>query len=177
MKYNPAIHHRQSIRLPEYDYSQAGAYFITIVTHKRGCLFGEIADNVMNINDAGEICRKTWIELPNHNSNVAPDAFVVMPNHVHGIIMLMDSDAIAGADSESVQTVVNHRLSEIIRQFKTFSAKHINKLRKSLGVPVWQRNYWERVIRNEKELYCLREYIANNPLKWDNDEENIFKGH
>jgi len=91
MKYNPDIHHRRSIRLRDYDYSQAGAYFITICAHNRECLFGEIADGAMRLNAAGEIAMQCWQEIPLHFPHSALDEWVIMPNHLHGIVVLTDT--------------------------------------------------------------------------------------
>jgi len=166
MKYNPEIHHRRSIRLKDYDYSQEGAYFITICTKNRECIFGRIVDGKMQLNKFGEIVRYTWFDLPNHNTNVELDQFIIMPNHIHGIIIIT-----VGAGSEPAPTQ-KHGLFEIIRQFKTFSAKRINEIRNTPNLPVWQRNYYEHIIRTEDELHRIREYIINNPLQWQYDREN-----
>lgn len=170
-KYNPEIHHRHSIRLKDYDYTQAGEYFITICSWNRECLLGEIKDGKMVLNEMGNRVVFTWKDLPNHNPYIVLDEFIVMPNHVHGIIMITD---IVGADSGPAPTNVDkrHGLPEIVRQFKTFSSKRINQIRNTPGVPVWQRNYYEHIIRNEDELNKIREYIINNPLKWAEDENN-----
>lgn len=149
MKYDPTKHHRRSIRLKGYDYAQPGAYFVTIFTHDRACLFGEVADGEMRLNDAGQLVVQTWYDLPNHVANIILDAFIVMPNHVHGIIIITDDNVIVGAGSvgagsEPAPTTTTKRyaLPEIIRQFKTFSARRINDLYGRRGVPVWQRNYY-----------------------------------
>jgi len=172
MRYDPQKHHRRSIRLKGYDYSQAGAYFITICTKDRACLFGEVVDGEMRLNALGQIVQDVWHDLPNH-VNVVLDAFVVMPNHVHGIVIIPDDTVVVvGAGSEPAPTTTRHGLPEIVRQFKTFSARRINELRGTPGLPVWQRNYYEHIIRNEESLHRIRAYIANNPLKWALDREN-----
>jgi REP element-mobilizing transposase RayT len=191
MTYDPDKHHRRSIRLRGYDYSQSGAYFITICTQDRGCLFGEVVDGEMRLNQFGELVEMTWHNLPHHVDGIVLDAFVVMPNHVHGIIMIVEPSVGTGsagtgfvgagfvrAGSEPAPTTdepphkKRHGLPEIVRQFKTFSARHINSLRHASGGPVWQRNYYEHVIRNEKSVNSIREYIINNPLQWELDREN-----
>jgi REP element-mobilizing transposase RayT len=183
MTFNPQKHHRRSIRLKGYDYTQPGAYFVTLVTHDRECLFGEIVDGEMRLNEAGRMAEWTWFDLPNHIDNIELDAFVVMPNHVHGIIIIREP---VGAGSEPAPTEPaptsaptapppanrNHGLPEIVRQFKTFSARRINALRNITGRPVWQRNYYEHIIRDEKSLKRIREYIAANPQQWANDDEH-----
>lgn len=189
---------RRNIRLKGYDYSQPGAYFVTICTRDRACLFGEVADGEMRLNEWGEIVLWTWRDLPNHVPNVQLDAFVIMPNHVHGIIIITDpanAPAAVGAGSEPAPTqpqpapaqpapdqsiasisggiaAKRYGLPEIMRQFKTFSARRINEQRGTPGLPIWQRNYYEHIIRNEESLNCIRQYIADNPLRWALDQEN-----
>ena len=166
MTYNPSIHHRRSIRLPEYDYSQAGAYFITICTHQHQPLFGEIVKCEMQLNEFGQIIQTTWHDLVNHVARIELDAFVIMPNHIHGII------TIVGAGSEPAPTNTNPKqppLSEIVRQSKTFSARRINLARNTPGEPVWQRNYYEHIIRDEKSYLRIAQYILDNPVKWELD--------
>ncbi|MBD2194177.1 MULTISPECIES: transposase [Calothrix] len=174
MKYNPDKHHRRSIRLPGYDYTQTGMYFITLCIWQRECLLGEVlgagSQRLSNINDDinepaptyielsryGQVVQYNWNFMANKFSNVQLDEFVIMPNHIHGIIELKESGS--------------KPLSEIVQSFKTSSARRINQLRDSKGIPVWQRNYYERIIRNEEALQNIREYIINNPLYWEQDE-------
>jgi putative transposase len=160
MKYDPDFNHRQSIRLNGYDYSTSGGYFITICTHEREHLFGDIVDGIMELNIFGNIARSHWQQLSQHHSNIIMDESIVMPNHLHGIIILESS------------TDYQKSISEIIRGFKTFSAKAINKERGLRSVPVWQRSYYDRIIRNESELDHVRQYIINNPRNWDADKNN-----
>ena len=171
MKYDPDRHHRRSIRLKGYDYSQAGAYFVTICTQNRELLLGEIVNGTMRVNPFGEIANACWDDLPRHYPYVKLDTFVVMPNHVHAIIGLAD-DAIAGADFNPAPAGTRHGLAEIVRAFKTFSARRINILRNTLGTPVWQRNYYEHVVRDETDLNNIRQYVINNPVKWEEDKNN-----
>lgn len=187
-------HRRKSIRLKGYDYSQAGAYFVTIVAWQRECLFGDVVDGRMNLNRHGHIVRDAWFDLKNHYRHVELGEFVVMPNHVHGIIVLIDDGrggssasggtnppdiSPAGADNlltnqtrPYVKPKPRHGLPEIVRAFKSFSAKRINRLRHTDGIPVWQRNYYEHIIRNEHEMDNITQYIETNPLRWDDDDEN-----
>jgi REP element-mobilizing transposase RayT len=195
MKYNSERYHRRSIRLKGYDYSQPGAYFVTICTQDRECLFGEVVDGAIRLNKAGEIVWQTWHDLPDHIVNIVLDTFVVMPNHVHGIIIITDGQTPAtdsdsasvdgvgadgvgadgvGAGSEPAPTR-RYGLPEIIRQFKTFSARRINEIRNMQGVAVWQRNYYEHIIRDEQSLNRIREYILSNPSRWTMDRENPKK--
>lgn len=188
---------RRTVRLQGYDYSQAGAYIVTMCTQHRECLFGEIAEGRMTLSQYGTAVRESWDDLPQHYPHVVLDAFVVMPNHVHGIIVLQDGTrqpfgTEAGFKPAPTDDSANrlesvgagfkparsgrvpkwHPLSEIVRAFKTFSARQINIIRATPGQPVWQRSYYEHVIRNEDELYSAREYIQNNPLRWHLDREN-----
>ena len=158
MEYNPDLHHRHSIRLVGCDYAQSGAYFITICTHNREYIFGEIVDRAMNYNELGNIVRSYWQELALHHPNIDVDESIVMPNHLHGIIIIHES---------------SKPISEIIRGFKTFSARKINKLLDRKGYPLWQRNYYERIIRSKDELNNVRQYILNNPANWNQDKDNI----
>ena len=195
--HNPDIHNRRSIRLKFYDYTQAGAYFVTICTHDRECLFGFIGNSEMVLNEYGRIVDFTWNDLVNHNINIGFGEYVIMPNHFHGIIVInpvgvgskpthskpvRNSNEAVGAGSKPAlvdgaglpraglePAPTNHGLPEIVRQFKTFSARRINEMRHSPGVPVWQRNYYEHVIRNEADYNRIAEYVAINPRKWLED--------
>ncbi|MEQ8975509.1 MAG: transposase [Coleofasciculus sp. C1-SOL-03] len=160
MKYNPDQHHRRSIRLKDYDYTQPGFYFITICTWQRQTLLGEIIDSQMQLSDSGKFVYLHWQNLLHYHPNLKLDEFVIMPNHLHGILILT-------ADTTRQK---HHSLPEIIRGFKTFSARRINKNRRQKGVPVWQRGYYEHIIRNEQSLTAIREYIVNNPIAWEEDE-------
>lgn len=176
MSFDPKIHHRGSIRLQHYDYAQNGAYFVTICAQDRACLFGTISDGQMRANDHGRIVNECWNDLPKHYGQVILDEFITMPNHVHGIIILSGENERAGLKpaptTESTPINKHHGLSEIVRALKTFSARRINQARNTPAIPVWQRNYYEHVIRNEEDLNKVREYIITNPAGWDKDEEN-----
>ena len=190
MTYNPDIHHRRSIRLKGYDYSSGGAYFVTICAHGRECLFGQVVNNEMQVNDAGEMLENVWFELPGRFPNVVLDTFVVMPNHFHGIVLIVgaplaapffESPGVAAPFFESQYgnegttkrgAASSATLGEIMRAFKSISAVKVNRLLGRQGRPLWQRNYYERIIRNDEELYSVREYIMCNPAKWAEDEEN-----
>jgi REP element-mobilizing transposase RayT len=183
MSYDPNKHHRRSIRLSGYDYSQKGIYFVTVCTQNREHLFGRIENGEMQMNDAGRMVEFTWFDLPNHNPHIVLDEFVVMPDHVHGVILITDgnADVDVGAGSEPAPTeptptTERHPLSEIVRQFKTFSAKRVNQIRGITGIPVWQRDYYEHIIRNDAELDHVRQYIANNPAKWDYEHGHAIAG-
>jgi putative transposase len=180
IKFDPNIHHRHSIRLKGYDYSQAGAYSITIVTWQRENLLGEVIDAETKLSQFGKIAQDAWFDLPNHYRHVELDAFCIMPNHVHGIVLLTDNPVGAGlipAPTRPAPTTPaptgRHPLSEIVRGFKSFSARRINAARNMQGFPVWQRNYHEHIIRNQQDYQNISNYIVNNPLNWENDAENI----
>ena len=175
-KFNPDIYHRRSIRLKDYDYSQPGAYFVTIATYRRVFLFGEIKEQTLFLNLFGKAVQLYWEHIPSHYANVLLDSFIIMPNHVHGIIIISDSIPNAGAGLKPALTkpasTKRYALSEIVRAFKTFSAKQINKIQGTPGIPAWQRNYYEHIVRNEEELHSIREYIENNVIAWKSDNEN-----
>lgn len=181
VKYDPHIHHRRSIRLKGFDYSSAGGYFVTICIRNRECLLGEITTDGMRLSEYGLLVEEAWRDLPNHYRHVQLDEFVVMPNHVHGIILLVgdDDEHTVGAGFEPAPTVPTgthkrHPLSEIVRSLKTFSARRINAVRQMAGVPVWQRNYYEHIIRNERDLNRIRQYIIDNPAQWLYDRNNPY---
>lgn len=170
MTFDPRIHHRRSLRLKEYDYSQAGAYFVTICTKERDCLFGPVVEGEMQTNAAGEMIRRVWDELPVQYPGVEIDEFIVMPNHVHGVVVLTGKNLGQAQGPAPTRT-----LADVIHRFKSFTTCCY-----SLGVKedgwrpyagqLWQRNYYEHVVRGDKELEQIREYIANNPLQWMMDE-------
>ena len=175
---------RRSIRLKDYDYSQAGAYFVTICTQGRECLFGEIVDGKIQLNYVGQLAKSSWNALPSHFDGIILDECVVMPNHFHGIIQIVNplgaqfiapgiiAPEFIGLPSPSGAINRAPTLGDIVRGFKARCTHAINQYRNTPGNPVWQRNYYERVIRNEAELAGMREYIANNPLQWDLDKDN-----
>ena len=175
-KYNPDIHHRHSIRLRDYDYSQAGAYFLTICTKDRECLFGEILDGGMRLDEYGSIVQECWDAVPKHFNDVQLDEYVVMPNHFHGIVIIAGDvgarHAVPLRMVEQFGKPVPNSLPTVIRSFKSAVTKKTNVIRGIHGIPLWQRNYYEHVMRNEEELNGFREYIHNNPMQWEMDEEN-----
>lgn len=224
--YDPQRHHRRSIRLKGYDYAQAGAYFVTICQADRECLFGRVVDGAMRLNQYGAIVQRCWDDLPRHYPHVELDAFVVMPNHVHAIIVLTDAAAVGAgfahgavgagfargtvtvgagfSAKEEYSDLTNpsrqptisdlgiqkpaptpptapatpsrHGLPEIVRGFKTWSARRVNALRHATGDALWQRNYYEHIIRNDRELNAIRQYIASNPSQWATDRDHPAVG-
>jgi len=176
MTSSPDKHHRRSIRLSGFDYSQNGAYFITVCTQNRDCVFGAIEDGNMGLNAYGQIVSNVWRDLPEHYFHVRSDQFVVMPNHIHGIMILNRDHGVGidvGAGLKPAPTAIIHALPEIIRGFKTFSSRRINELRNTPGTRLWQRNYYEHLIRHDDELHRSRQYIIDNPAQWETtDREN-----
>lgn len=158
MPYNPSIHHRHSLRLKNYDYSQAGAYFITLVTYARSNILGEIVAGDMVLSTAGELACQGLLALPEHYPAVEVDDFVLMPNHLHAILVIQSGPSL-------------HSLSEIVRGFKTFSARKINLLLHTPGSQVWQQRFYDHIFRDEEDLRRVRAYIRDNPRKWFEDEE------
>ena len=195
MAYDPLKHHRRSIRLPGYDYTQPGAYFVTISLQGREALLGDIHAGEMHLNEFGKIVQHAWLDLPVHYAQVELGAFCIMPDHVHGIILLRDGDdmgvgagtvvgagAVVGAGLRPAPTPTTptpttptptvpriYPLSEIVRAFKSFSARRINAVRQTPGTPIWQRDYYEHIIRNEQERQQICEYIQANPAHWVED--------
>ncbi len=173
MKYDPALHHRRSLRLPGYDYREAGAYFLTLVAYRRECLFGEMLDGKVRLSALGEVVAKEWGQTRKIRPEIHLDAFVVMPNHIHGIVVVRGP---VGAHSRAPRHDSPYRsprsLGSFVAGFKSAVTRRINQVRGMPGIPVWQRNYYEHVIRYEKELNRIRQYIADNPARWADDPEN-----
>ncbi len=215
MACDPEKHHRRSIRLKGYDYSQAGAYFITICTQDRACLFGDVVDGVIRLDEAGQMIQSVWDEIPAFYPGVDTDTFVVMPNHVHGIIVLVGAtprgrpvsfdhptlgqaqgpaptvgDAASG-QAQGVAPAVGDAASgqaqgpaptlsvpDVVHRFKTLTTKrYADGVKQSGWVPfrgrLWQRNYYEHIIRDEESLNRIRQYVLENPIRWAFDRENI----
>jgi len=183
-EFDPKIHHRRSIRLKGYDYSEVGAYFVTIVTQGRVALFGEVVNGEMRLNRYGEIVQKWWDDIPRHFPNVETGAFIVMPNHVHGIIMIgddrrgtvpvpqEDGTTQKGGETPPLQKPT---LGQIVAYFKYQSTKEINAIEGGPVTKLWQRNYYEHIIRNQHDLELTWLYIESNPAQWETDDENPAK--
>lgn len=188
MKYDPARHHRRSIRLPAYDYRQPGAYFVTICTQNRELMFGEVVKGQMILNGPGQMVESVWRELPQHYPGVEVDTFVVMPNHLHGVIILVGAGPRAcpnnpgqpqgvRGQSQGVAPTGTMSLPDVVHRFKSLTtARYRRGILHGRWLPfpgrLWQRNYYERVIRNERELAAIRQYIADNARRWEEDPEN-----
>lgn len=162
--------HRRSIRLQNYDYAQSGAYFVTICTQHRACVLGEVVDGQMRLSELGLIAAQGWQWLAEQYAHVQLDAWVVMPNHLHGILVLTDDQPHEKGGSRTAPAVARKPVGRLVGAFKTVTTKQINALNEvadDLLKPLfWQRNYHEHVVRNEADLSRLREYVVNNPMKW-----------
>ena len=188
--YDPLHHHRHTIRLQGYDYAQPGAYFVTICTYNRVCSFGEVAGGQMQLNDWGRVVAECWSVIPTHFVHVVLDEWVVMPNHVHGIVVITEAvgarvgaqqccaptDAPTDINPRAYPHVAPGSLGAIVRSFKSAVTQRINLLRGTNTPPVWQRNYYEHIVRDEPGLNAIRQYIRHNPAKWNLDRDNAANG-
>jgi putative transposase len=168
--YDPEKHHRRSIRLKGYDYGQAGAYFVTMVAMGRECLFGQEVNGFIQLNTYGTIVETVWQWLADQYPYLILDEWVVMPNHLHGILVILDGRG--GSRTAPTGWVKRKPLGRLLGAFKTVSSKRINEIRDTPGAMVWQRNYYEQIIRNESSLSRIQEYIITNPAQWKEDTEN-----
>ena len=183
------VQKRRSIRLGGYDYSQAGAYFITICAQNRHCLFGNITEGAMALNDAGRAVADCWLQIPHHFPHVELDEWVVMPNHIHCIVIIVgannyspvqlnndlplqsnhDPSLQSNHDSppQKHPTGTARTIGSMVRGFKIGVTKWYRQ--RSVSSKIWQRNYWDHIIRNESELNRIRRYILDNPMQWEQD--------
>lgn len=207
MVFDPEIHHRHSVRVRGYDYSQPGAYFVTICELRKQCIFGQVRGAEVELNRLGEMVRACWLWLGKHYEYVFPDEWIVMPNHLHGIVVIQELDekgegrhvlrypgdsatnGVSAGGSRTaptnVATVGSHGggsrsaptrrkpLGSLIGAFKTVSTKRVNELRGTPSAVLWQRSYYEHIVRNEVELGQIRQYIRTNPLMWHSDPEYL----
>ena len=177
---------RRSTRLPGYDYSSPGAYFVTICVREGECLLGEVVGAEMRFNEFGRIAHEFWADVPVHFPNVSVDSFVIMPNHLHSIVVIREeggetpplqdrdrrgAETAPSAASASPQSRIKRpTLGQIVGYYKHETTRQINQVRESAGVVFWQRNYWEHVIRSEESLNRIREYVQTNPERWLEDQ-------
>jgi REP element-mobilizing transposase RayT len=206
MTFNPEIHHRHSIRLPNYDYSRPGYYFVTMCAHEKECSFGDIKNNNIVLNNVGKMVEKKWYDLPVHFPGIELDRMVIMPNHLHGIIIITDCrrgntnhplilvDMIGlsprdgvfpplpiaitktGPDQGAMTAPLQRgkTLGQMVAWFKYESTKEINRIvTDNPEMKIWQRNYFDRIIRNDEELNRIRNYIVTNPGTWEKDENYL----
>ena len=182
---------RRSMRLPHYDYGQSGAYFVTICTLSRECLFGQIVGDEMRLSEAGALARREWLRSAEMRREIMLDEYIVMPNHLHGIVFIVETDSqrYDGKANDGLETAGIHRrepgvhrtplrrpaqasLGAFINGYKASVTKGVTALRIVSGASAWQRNYYEHVIRNDDDLDRIRRYIADNPARWAEDREN-----
>ncbi len=185
-KFNSEKHNRRSIRLKGYDYSRQGAYFVTICTQNRECLFGNIQQNKMILNHAGEMVLETWNELSIKCPSIVIDESIIMPNHVHVIICIVGAPLVGALPWDARQGGQKTRagtrpaptvLGNVVGIFKSISThQYAINVNANNWPPfpgkLWLRNYYEHIIRTENEINRIRHYITNNPLQWDNDKNN-----
>ena len=172
-QFNPNIHHRRSVRLKDYDYSQEGLYFVTICTKDKLCLFGYIKEDSVILNDIGNIAMKEWLNTENIRHNIALHDFVIMPNHIHFIIEIKPVGAYCIRPENNISPNNDYldikfqspkqTIGSIVRGFKS-------NITRQLGYSIWQRNYYEHIIRNEESYYKIVNYIRNNPSNWNKDK-------
>jgi putative transposase len=180
-----ALPQRRSIRLAQYDYRRCGAYFVTICTLNRECLFGEVTEGEMRLSDAGLVACDEWLRSGDMRREVELDQFVIMPNHLHGIVVIVDADGrrndgdapagdhpAAGIHRTPLQRLAGASLGALINGYKAAVTRSLTAAHAISGASVWQRNYYEHVIRNDEELQRIRQYIVDNPAKWALDREN-----
>ncbi len=160
------------MRLPGWDYAANGTYFITLCTQNRECLFGDIQNGKMRLNDFGTIVLNEWFRTREIRREIELYVFVVMPIHIHGVVIINPADSNVGAHGHAPLQLSPKSLGSFIIGFKSITAKRINTSREMPGVPIWQRNYHEHIVRNDDELNRIRQYILNNPQKWKSDFEN-----
>jgi putative transposase len=192
MLYYPEKHHRQSIRLKGYDYGQEGAYFVTICVQDRKCLFGDIMNGEMRLNNVGNMIRENLEELSKRFKSIFIDEYIIMPDHLHGILIIQENIGASLVDApvdDQIDTRLNNKragtrpaptkigLADVIGSFKSITThKYINGVYNSNWPPfnkrLWQRNYYEHIIRNEDEYYRIKKYIIENPSKWNNNNHN-----
>jgi len=181
MAFNREIHHRKSNRLSGFDYTQNGMYFLTICAFNRACIFGDIVNGETHLNDIGEIVAEEWVKTSAMRHNVELGEWVVMPNHFHAIVMIEnppvgahcmrpnDRNCTSRAHGSAPLRRDSCCIGSIIAGFKSAVTKQGNILRQTPGLPLWQRNYHEHIIRTENDLQRICEYIQNNPLRWQFD--------
>jgi REP element-mobilizing transposase RayT len=163
---------RRSIRLPGYHYAETGAYFLTICAYRKECVFGRVRDNGVELTRMGEMVAECWAELPQHFPHVEIPVHVVMPNHFHGIVVLHKGRNRNRDRAEAFQKPMAGSVATLVRCLKAEVTRRANRAGRELGHPVWKRNYFERVLRDGQEYSAASRYTAENPMRWEFDEEN-----
>lgn len=189
-KYNPETHRRRSIRLCGYDYSQEGLYFVTVCCRDKMCLFGEISDSAVLLNEAGRMVEQCWLDIPNHFPNVILHEYVVMPDHFHAILQIdtvgatlvvaLDETAQSHHIGRPQGSPLRKPLGQIIGAFKSISTnEYICGVEQFDWIPfnqkLWQRNYYEHIIGDARSYADIAEYIANNPANWSGDNKDYIE--
>lgn len=169
---NGRVCRRKTLRLPGYDYASRGAYFVTICTHLHKQILGKVTGTVVELSTFGNIVRQEWLSSSKLRDEIRLDIFVVMPNHVHGIVWIVSNNNVGATGRSHLPGPRPKSLGAFIGGYKSAVTKRVNQIRNTAGAPFWQRNYYEHVIRNDASLDRIREYISTNPLRWDLDREN-----
>ena len=184
---SPNRRRRNTVRLSGYDYARAGAYFLTVCTHNKSCIFGKIIDGESSLNRIGRIVEEEWLKSTRIRAEIESDSWVVMPNHFHAIVFITDAQ---GRQTYRPHELTSRKtgdrpvaptgptpksLGSLMSGFKSASTVRINSIRNTPRFPVWQRNYHEHIIRGEDSLNRIRQYIIDNPSKWDEDPENPLR--
>jgi len=191
VEFDPEKPRRRSIRLAGYDYTEPGVYFVTVCVQGKKCLFGQISAGEMQLNRWGKVAVDCWQAIPMHFMNVELDAFIVMPNHVHGILVITETPAVGATHASPARDIAGGTnrathasplrgsrgpkrgsVGAMVGAYKSAVTKRINAKRRRRGVTWWQRNYYEHVIRDDAEWNLVREYIVHNPECWGDDAEN-----
>ena len=173
MPYDPARHHRRSIRLDGYRYDQAGAYCVTICTHQREMLLGGITGGNVELNESGRRVEAEWLALTDRFPTIILDQYVIMPNHVHAIVFLDIPDTEKSVGETTQEPTKKPLLGTVIGVFKSISTIAINRTLDRVGQPFWQKNYYDQIIRNEAMLNGLRRYVFENPADWATDADML----
>jgi len=171
---------RQHLRLPEFDYRASYAYFVTICVRDRLCVFGNVANDQMVLSRRGIVARACWLDIPRHHAHVTLDRFIVMPNHVHGLLLFEGDPPVVATPASPLPSTKLSRatgatsgsLGAVIGSYKSAVTRTINRLRPGAGAKLWQHNYYEHVVRNDFGLDRVREYVQMNPERWARDAEN-----
>lgn len=154
----------ETTRLQNWDYTSDGSYYITLCTKNRLPILGRIEKGEMILNEFGRIVEECWFDLKNHYHNLKLDTFVIMPDHIHGIMIIDNSVPVS-----TIKT--RHGIFEFVRAFKTFSSRRMNELENTPGKTRWQSRFHDHIIRDEREFIRIQQYIRDNPLSWGKDSQ------
>jgi putative transposase len=170
MRYDPDKHHRRSTRLRHWDYAQPGFYFLTFCAQDRQCLFGQIIDCKMQLNQFGQIVAEEWHRSQMIRQELKLDAWVIMPNHFHALVQIIHGPIPPPLPASPHFSMRPKSISSLVAGFKSITTTKINQLRRSPGHKVWQRNYYDSIVYTDRGLAKVRRYIANNPYQWHLDQ-------